>query len=478
MIAMKKIKFIISVLIVLLGISCSENFLELEPKSNPDVNSLYETDTDFKLAVNGIYSEVQEYYRTFWRFSELRADNGDHLWTGYETVQRVDQFRMLTTDDILSSAWVDMYNAVFRSNMVLEKLETADPELVSNLNRYKAEAMFLRALNYFNIVRVWGEVPLALNTLAPAEALELPQSDVNTIYEKIIEDLTFARQNLPVSYSGDNLGRATKGAAVAILGKVYLTLQEYQLAENVIAEAMGMGYSLLPDYNDVFDHFNEHHAEYIFDIEYEPDLGGEGSNFANEFIPNNPEFREHFGIIGDSRETMSPTDEFIGLFLPEDERLPISAAKGFMQGDGSFFTTNHSFTLKYIASVSSNFDSRVNWKVTRFADVILMYAEALNENDKTEQAITELNKIRTRADVPTYSGLSQTETRDAIAKERRLELAFEGHRWFDLLRTGKAFEVMSAKGYDMESYQTVFAKPQREIDVVNDPSILSQNSGY
>lgn len=474
---MKKNRYII-VFILFLTASCSDSFLDLNPISNPDINSLYHSDADFEQAVNGVYAELQNYYRDYWQFSELRADNGDHLGTGWEDIQRVDQFRLLVNDRILNDTWASMYNSIFRANIILEQIEFANPEDVSRISQYTGEARFLRALNYFNLVRIWGEVPLVLATLSPEEGLDYPQASVSSVYESIKSDLQFAADNLPVKYGSNEAGRATKGAALSTLGKVYLTLGDYGLAESTLADVLDLGYELLPIYQDVFDHFNEHHSEYIFDIEYEPELGGEGSNFANQFIPNDPEIRDHYGIVGSSGETLNPVDEYFSLFDAEDERKDIAAATGFLQNDGTFFVAQRTFTKKYITSVNVQNDSRVNWKVTRFADVLLMYAEALNENGKTNLALTELNKVRSRAGVEIYSGLSQTEAREAIELERRLELGFEGHRWFDLVRTGKAYEEMSAKGYNMEPYQVLFPKPQQELDVVNDPTILSQNPGY
>lgn len=474
---MKNIIYL-SIISVFLITSCDESFLDLTPNSNPNISSLYQNDNDFEQAVNGVYDEMQNYYRDYWQFGELRSDNGDHLGTGSDQFQRVDEFRLLVTDGVLNSTWQSVYHSIFRANMVLEQMEDADASLVPNMNRYEAEVRFLRALNYFNLVRIWGEIPLVLKTLSPEEGLEFPQTPENLIYESIISDLQFAADNLPESYSGNQIGRATEGAAKSILGKVYLTLEDFQKAESVLAEVLSLGYSLLSDYKSVFDHFNEHHSEYIFDIEYESDLSGEGSNFANQFIPNDAELRDQFGITGDVGETLNPTDDYFSIFSDNDSRKDFAAVRGFYQEDSSFFTTKNSFTMKYLTSVNTAFDSRVNWKVIRFADVLLMYAEALNENGKTDQALIELNKVRTRAGVETYSGLSQTEARDAIALERRLELGFEGHRWFDLVRTGKAYEVMSAKGYNMEEYQVLFPKPQQQLDVVNDPSVLSQNQGY
>lgn len=469
----------ISIAISFLLLSCSEDFLDLNPPSSPNVNSVYKTEADFQQAVVGIYDRMQNAYRDIWQLTELRADNGDHLWTGYDNIQRIDQFRMDPSDGILNGIWLDLYNTIERANTTLVQLAVSDPQIVENTDRHEGEAKFLRGLAYFHLAQIWGDVPIVLLPITPEEALELPQSIQADVFEQALNDFSDASILLPENYSVDNVGRATKGAARTLLAKTYLAVGDFQSAEPILEEVMGMGYELLPDYNDVFDHMDEHHAEYIFDLEYEPDLAGEGSNFTNQFIPNNPELRNHFGIAGGSGEQLSPTAEFMGLFEPQDRRISISADTGFVQGNGDYFKTNHSFTLKYITPTISGNDSRANWKVTRFADVILMYAEALNENGKTSEAIMELNKVRERADASIYStALSQNEARDAIVLERRLELAFEGHRWYDLVRTGEALDELAAKGYDIKPYMNLYAKPQQQIDVVNDPQVLSQNQGY
>jgi hypothetical protein len=473
-----KIYYFLLILALFELVGCSEDFLDLNPPSNPNVDVLYNTDADFEQAVNGIYDQMQDTYQYLWQFTELRADNGDHLWTGYLSVQRVDQFRLDPTDDILNNLWSDLYNALFRANITLQKLENADPEIVINKDRHEGEAKFLRALSYYHLVQIYGEVPLILEPVSTEESYTLSQSPVSEIYNQIIKDFMDAENLLPEKYTDINVGRATNGAAKTMLGKTYLVLKEYVKAEEKLSEVMNMHYKLLPDYNSVFDHMNEHHEEYIFDIEFEPDLGTEGSTFTFRFIPNHPQLRSFYGIAGGSGEQLSPSSEFMSLFEPGDDRIYITADTGFVQENGEFFKTNHSYTRKYISPTTAQNDSRVNWRVTRFADVILMYAEALNENGKTEQAVDELNKIRMRANASPYDDLSQEEARDAIALERRLELAFEGHRWYDLLRTNKAISEMSSKGYDIKPHMTVFPKPQQQLDVINDPALFSQNTGY
>ena len=244
-----------------------------------------------------------------------------------------------------------------------------------------------------------------------------------------------------------------------------------------------MGYQLLANYEDLFDYTkSEHHSEYIFDIEYQSGIG-EGSTFTTAFFPNFSEMNEFFNITGAGQEYNNPTQELISLFVPGDTRkeVTVGVPGGFYDADSVFHalptSTNQTYTKKYFDSSPVRADSKANWKVIRYADVLLMYAEALNENGKPQQAIPFLNQVRTRAGLEGYPNtMSQTETRDAIVLERRLELSFEGVRWFDLVRTGKAYEVMKDKG--MAPYMTVFPIPLSQVQIINDPTIFPQNPGY
>jgi starch-binding outer membrane protein, SusD/RagB family len=192
---------------------------------------------------------------------------------------------------------------------------------------------------------------------------------------------------------------------------------------------------------------------------------------------------EFFNITGAGQEYNNPTQELISLFVPGDTRkeVTVGVPGGFYDADSVFHalptSTNQTYTKKYFDSSPVRADSKANWKVIRYADVLLMYAEALNENGKPQQAIPFLNQVRTRAGLEGYPNtMSQTETRDAIVLERRLELSFEGVRWFDLVRTGKAYEVMKDKG--MAPYMTVFPIPLSQVQIINDPTIFPQNPGY
>ena len=191
---------------------------------------------------------------------------------------------------------------------------------------------------------------------------------------------------------------------------------------------------------------------------------------------------QNFGVQGVGTETNSPSDELISLFVAGDLRKDVSVGVkgGFIDKNGVFValpqSTSQTYTKKYLTAEPAFEDSRANWKVTRYADVLLMYAEALNENGKSVPAHEMINMVRKRAGVPAYTGLTQSDLREKIYLERRLELSFEGHRWFDLVRTGRAYEKMKSK--NMQPFMNVFAIPLGQLQVINDESIFAQNPGY
>lgn len=479
---MKKIYSLITLILLLIMPSCKDDFIDLKPVSTVSTDALYKTDRDFQDAVTGIYGVYQTQYLNMWLFADIRGDDSwDELVKG--TAAAMDLFTINNDDGVIRSTWRNYFNIINRANMLLSKIENSDASIVKNKERHIGEARFLRALAYFDMVRIFGAVPMVTKPLSIEESYKSGRIAVATIYQDvIIEDLLAAEIKLPASYTGPNVGRATQGAAKALLGKVYLTTGEFQKAESKLKEVTTMGYALLPDYNSLFDYTkNEHHSEYIFDIEYEEGMG-EGTNYTNNFLPKNPGLTAFYKVTGGGNDANNPPKSLFALFTPEDKRKAITAANGHFDANGKFIllvpsaNASSTFTKKYMVPVIVSGDSKANWKVIRYADVLLMYAEALNENGKTGEALTFLNRVRARAGVPEYAGLNQSETRENIYLERRLELSFEGHRWFDLLRTGRALSVMAPFG--MKENMTVFPLPLSQVQLINDPAIFPQNPGY
>lgn len=486
---MKKIIFLV-LLLSSLFVSCKKSFIELNPISTVSLDLLYKTDKDFQDAVTGTYSALQVQYQNFWIFGDLRGDDSKHEIPSNVSLFSTDNFSLASDATLLRDTWRNYYRVINRANTVLAKISSADVSVVKNKAQYIAEAKFLRALAYFDLVRIFGNVPMITTVIDVDEAYKSGREKVDKIYDEIIvKDLLDAENVLPLKYTGTGVGRATKGAAKAILGKVYLTRKDYVKAEAKLQEVTTLGYSLLANFNDLFDYTkNEHHSEYIFDIEYEEGIGL-GSNFTNIFIPNSVQMAAFYKVTGARGESNSVGDSFFNLFPANDLRKDISIGikGGYKDANGNFVavlpTTSQTYTKKYLTPVATSNDSRANWKVIRYADVLLMYSEVLNENGKTTEAQlpssnanATLNKVRARAGQPEITGLSQNALRDQILQERRLELCFEGNRWFDLVRTGRAINVMQP--YGMKSHMTVFPVPLSQVLLINNPSIFPQNDGY
>lgn len=479
---MKKI-FSIIVLGSILLASCKKSFIELIPVSTVSVDVLYKTDKDFRDAIIGCYNPFRAQYQNFWLFGDLRSDDSKQEIPSNVSFFTVDNFTMASDANLLRDTWQRYFTIINLTNTVLAKIVDADPAIVVNKNQDIGEAKFLRALAYFDLVRIFGDVPMVTTPVSIDEAYKIRRTSVDSIYNQvIINDLLDAQSKLPVKYTGTDIGRATQGAAKSLLGKVYVTRKDFVNAEAKLQEVTTMGYSLLSKYNDLFNYSkDEHHSEYIFDIEYEQGISL-GSSFTNTFIPNSAQMAAFYGVVGSRGEANSPTDALFAAFDTKDLRRDISVGKkgGYTDNNGNFVpllaTTSQSYTKKYLTPVIANNDGRANWKVIRYADVLLLYAESLNENDKTAQALVYLNQVRARAGLAAYVGLTKDDAREKIYLERRLELAFEGHRWFDLVRTGRALSTMQAFG--MQPYMTVFPIPIGQIQIINDPNIFHQNPGY
>ncbi|MEJ7767413.1 MAG: RagB/SusD family nutrient uptake outer membrane protein [Chitinophagaceae bacterium] len=479
---MKKIMWILALAFLQ---SCKKTFIELNPESTASTNAVYKTDKDFQDAVIGIYSTTQSIYQSFWQFGDLAGDDTEQQHSAQLEFVNINNFLATSATPLLHTTWLDHYRAIFRANTVLSQIDKADPAVVTDKNRHIGEAKFLRALAYFNLVRIFGDVPMVTAPITIEEASKTGREKVDKIYDEIIiKDLLDADNKLPLKYSGTLVGKATKGAAKALLGKVYLTRKDFANTVTKLQEVTTLGYSLLPNYNDLFDYTkDEHHAEYLFDIEYTDGGLGLGSTFTNNFAPNLSGVVNFFSLKGSGGQQGAPTLPIFALFEANDKRKDISVAKvadGLIDKNGQKIplipidvTT---YSKKYMTPLQTANDSKANWKVIRYADVLLMYAEALNETGKTDLALPFLNQVRARAGVPPYPVLTQTDTREKIYLERRLELHLEGHRWFDLVRTGRALSVLQSQG--MKSYMTVFPIPLSQIQVINNPAIFPQNPGY
>ena len=485
--------------IALLGFSFSScsDFLEQNPQTDLSENDFYKTADDILSAVNGVYSSLQEgdIYGNWYVFGEIPSDNTRNQLSGSVTTQNeFDQFYIDTQNSMIANFWKAAYKVINRTNTVLGRIDGI--EINTELaNRYKLECKFIRALMYFNLVRVYGDVPLILKEISISESYDILREPKENVYNQIIADLKEA-QDLPVSYSTAEDGRATQGAAKALLANVYMTLHKYAEAETILAEIINSGqYSLLENtpgslnidgYKNVFSPVNHNSKEGIFEIQFLKGGYGEGSNYANNFAPENS--GTNVVAVGGTGGNNIPEMDIYNAYEEGDLRRDFSMSLGYYDNRKNNEWVESRYVCKFMDVPYQNNDASNNYPVIRYADVILMYAEALNQNGKTAEACKYLNMTRRRG-----FGYQTTETSPVdlqttdkaqfalmVEQERRVELAFENHRWFDLIRTGRAVEVMRSKGFSLNETYLICPIPQKQIDVnpkltQNDYRIESRN---
>lgn len=480
---MKKNRLYIMILLALGSFSC-DDFLSLQPDYQINDQSFYENANDFEASIVGPYANLQDIHNaSFLYLSELNTDNLIVTLQSPEvSVLECDEVRLTPNNSYVGNIWNLSYNAISRCNNILTRIETA--KISEQLrNQYKGEAHFLRAYNYFNLVRLFGPVQLVKKEFrSPNEVatFDLARKPVNDIYNLIIEDLEIA-DDLLKNVSTLGKGRASSGAAKALLGKVYLTQKDYGKAAIYLKQIIDDNkYTLISNYASLFAKNNDDLPESIFEIKYLTGSVGEGNSFAQQLIPT-----LYGGMallpgnqLGGGR--LSPTTSLQNAYEPGDLRKNASISDSIPLTNGSVYRMLYGkkfvdFTATNVADMNNNFTA------IRYADVLLMYAEVLNETSKTDDAHLYINQVRRRAGLGDLTGLSKDEMFLSIEKERRIEFLYEGHRWFDLVRTGRAVEVLnkyftdSGLSYTVEQNELLMPVPQRERDI--NPA-LDQNPGY
>jgi hypothetical protein len=364
-------------------------------------------------------------------------------------------------------------------------------------NRVLGEAYFLRAHYYFILVRFFGDIPLVLKPVEPGGDLRPARTPKADVYAQIISDLTNAISMLPPKeqYTAADLGRASKGAAVGMLAKVNLTLGNWQKVVDLSNQVKALGYDLNANYGDNFNPATENSKESLFEIQY---VRSAGMGFWDN--ENQASWVSTFtgprgsNMVAGGWGWNQPTEEFVSSYETGDLRKDVTVFyEGSPQFDGMEYKTSYSMTgynlRKFLVTkgVSSSYDnSPLNFPVLRYADVLLMKAEALNELGKTEEALlpavnenATFNKVRGRAGLGDVVGVNQNTLREKILHERRMELAFEGQRWFDLIRVNNGqygIEFLHSIGKtNMSQKFLLFPVPQKERDA--NPN-LTQNPGY
>ncbi len=498
--------------VVLLIASCNEDdFLTKDPIGKLSSDVYLQTDDEVKTAIVGVYNAMQTNFSngswaSIYFVKNLPADDclagsteGDQ--TGY---QNIDDFTVQTDNDKIELIWSNLYKTISSTNTIINKVDQDTDAKIQMV----AEAKALRAINYFELVTLFGGVPLM--TINPTDEADyhLPRSSASEVYAQIESDLTEALESgLPLKseYESGDIYRISEGAAQAYLGKVYLYEEKYDEAASMFAKVISSGeYDLEPDFADVWSVDAEFGTESLFEMSYTAqeayDWGTfpwDGGNESNIEVQLQGPRSSLFDISNSSLDILNgwgfnvPSAEIGKAFEDAGDEIrgaaTVMSAADFEATGGVIVDADaHDYEgymrMKYITKTSDTDTDAIgelnystNWRLMRYADVLLMAAEAYHFNNQDELALPELNKVRARAQLDDIQ--ASDDIFEAIVTERQLELAFEGSRYWDLVRWGLASEEMSDIGFVSGKHE-LFPIPQNEIIGNNSIDEDDQNPGY
>jgi hypothetical protein len=450
-----------------LVLSC-DSFIDPEPTDVLTPENFFKTSADAVAGVSAVYESTKwSYWLGYWYMSDVATDDIIAAPNFGSDGHRMSNYIFDATEWPMGSIWGGSYSTINRANAVLDRVPGITMDQVLRA-RLIGEAHFLRALAYFQLVRFFGDVPLFQHE-ADALQVNVARAPAADVYALIVSDLEAAAAALPATYSGADVGRVTSGAAKALLAKVYLTRQDWanaaQTAGQIIASTQ---YTLLPNWRDNFKIATEiTNSESIFEINFDATVNAGGGSVHTLFsLPGAYPGGDAYGL-------MYAPPSLVNLFASSDSRgnhgtFMISPYTDLMSRVDTF-VPSPAFA-KYLDETSAqNMTARGwlqqsnNWIILRYADVLLMYAEAVNEGGTPGSMTAEqaLNAVRTRAGIGGVLGLSQAAFRDSVRVERRREFVFEGHRWFDLSRWGLLDAAIRAKTAELQVLQA----PNPETDV-------------
>lgn len=506
---MKHIKKSIVILLALFMFSsCSNDFLEKENPTQLGEGNFYKTEKQMDQALIGIYGQLQGIIGSQWIFTEFISDNTTvHFDEGNRgfapLIESLEYWQMNSNTLNIYGMYRDTYNALGNINTALLKLSEAGAIDAGVKTKFEGELKFFRAYYYFLLTEYFGDVILVTEPVTnPSNAFQFARSPKSDVYALIESDLNFAVSALPnpSDIPASQAGRVSKGTALTLQGKVWLTRKDFPKAKIALDQVVALNaYSLVPNYADIFDPSNKNNSESIFEVQFQGgnDLG-ESSGFIYNFFPQftNGEVTGFPGVSGSGWNI--PTRDIINDYEAGDLRKDASLSEGYISNvTGNFVPVP--FIEKFHHSHSIQGRPNDNWPVYRYADVLLMLAEAINEQSgPNAEAYGYINEIRDRAGLADISGMTKEEFRVALLHERRVELAFENHRWFDLKRTltttqlvallnahgleeranpttSRGSTAFTASDYIFSPYEIILPLPEREI-LVNPE--LTQNDGY
>ncbi|MEO9003547.1 MAG: RagB/SusD family nutrient uptake outer membrane protein [Ginsengibacter sp.] len=508
------------IIILTVGLyACKKDMLNLVPETSLSSASFFKNATQFNQALTSAYSNLRGVAFMGIYMDEMRSDNT--FFTIYQadrgTSTSAEAMAEFLDNNISSqepnnpgNRWANDYSGIAQVNTILGRLTSSN--LTQGMkDTISGQSLFLRAFFYYDLVQHYGGVPLQLAEVTSPDGAFLPRNTAAEVYSQIIADLSSAIPLLPIATTFPQSGRATQGAAKMLLAYAYMSepTKDLAKAEATLLDITKMHYALLPNYADVFDPNNKNNQESIFEVQYQAGNDGQQSDFIWRFIPKTTNSEVILGLHGTNlRGGLTsggwnvPTQEMVNSYENGDLRLPASVAVAEGTQVGEVFTTvdvkspvnyvpapgstYYYFIKKYLhPPFTVEWNTNDNWPVYRYSGALLLLAECLVDENKSSDALPYLNQVRRRAGL---TDLSQA-TSENVANEMRHELAFENHRWTDLIRNGKAVETLTAKGIRMKALygwllpasfnvtenKLIYAIPFREMSVNNK---LVQNPGY
>jgi len=481
-----KIKYIATLTLIMV-FSCGDDFIDVEPQAASS-DTFFNTEEDYQSALVAAYDPLHSTYLNV-IMGEIASDNtlcGGESATDVPGWQEIDDMIHTPTNSNLRDLWSWMYGGINRTNFIMEFQNNIE---FPNKNSVLAQTRFLRAYYSFELVKWFGDIPYVVDRrFVLGEEFSINRTPKAEVYAQMEEDLIFAADNL--TYTAPESGRVTKGAAQALLGKVYLYQDKFAESASVLQDVITNGpYDLVEDYTTMFENDNENNIESVFEVQYSDQ---EGASFdclqcseGNVAVGFNG-IRNYTGPVFESGFSFNvPVEEVVSAFEDGDERKDVAILDidAWAADTGATFAVGYEHTgyynRKYISrqgdlnTGDANLTNPNNYRAIRFADVLLMAAEALNRGGLGDmQALQYLNRVRNRANLLDVN-VSGTNLTNAIYKERRVELVGEGHRFFDLVRTGRASQEID--GFQSGKHE-VFPIPLIELQLAGNN--WDQNLGY
>lgn len=492
------VKLILGVFFVLT--SCSDEVLDVASSTQISSETFWKTEADVRLAVNGEYSALAGVESNYIYYDVL-SDNayGNYPWEGYKAL--ADGTHNPRSGGVIDWIWSGCYSGIGRANVVLDNYEKV-PNLSTDYKKsVRGESLFLRAYFYFRLTEFYGGVPLVLTSPKLADG-QLPRETKENVVKQIIADLDEAASLLPATQS--EIGKATKGAAKALKARVLLYNENWAEAAATAKETMSMGYSLFPNYRDLFREANENNSEVIFDVQYKSpeqgnyvalylasySIGGWSSIVPMRNLVDDYEMTDGKSINQSSLYNSSKPYDNRDPRLKQTISVPGATINGIPDHEGEFGGFMFKKYTEYdetgvISGPSDAVGGGINMIIFRYAEMLLTYAEAKNEVSGPDQSVYDaINAIRTRSTVnmPALpAGLSKDQMRQVIRHERRIELALEGTRYSDIRRWKTAEGILNGladpggvRVFTTKDY--LWPIPGREFDIEGNK--LVQNPGY